>query len=202
VFDLIEVDLAGARDAFEHGRLLEATVSAARALLVTQGEQARDEREALELFARHFLEGGLLPASFAALIDAARASLDSRGSAPFRVQAGEVSRLIEAVAALYQGMDASLRFKPAVAETAPPAVPSRPWQPVALHQADFRGVVCPLNYVKTKRLLDGLPRGDLLSVLFDEAGAQNVPASVEKDGHKVLSVEHEADQWRLLIRKA
>ena len=57
VFDLIEVDLANARDALQHGRLLEATVLAARALLVTQGQQARDEEDALELFTRIFLPG-------------------------------------------------------------------------------------------------------------------------------------------------
>ena len=39
------------REAIKQGRLLEAVVLASRALLVTRGEQANSELEALELFA-------------------------------------------------------------------------------------------------------------------------------------------------------
>ncbi len=68
-------------------------------------------------------------------------------------------------------------------------------------EADFRGVVCPLNYVKTKMLLDQLHRGAVLSVLLDPEGAKNVPESVEKDGHDVLRVEQQGKHWQVVIRK-
>ncbi len=68
-------------------------------------------------------------------------------------------------------------------------------------QADFAGVVCPLNYVKSKMLLDQMSSGQVLSILLDEAGARSVPQSARQDGHKVLSVEQEEEQWRVLIRK-
>jgi TusA-related sulfurtransferase len=125
----------------------------------------------------------------------------AQASSSFNTATEEVARFVEAIANLYATMDASLRFKPARSETpSPVAEPAKP-KPTATREADFRGVVCPLNYVKTKMLLDGMARGSILSVLLDEAGARNVPASVEKDGHEVLSVQQEAERWRVLIRK-
>ncbi len=50
VFDLIEVDLASADEARAAGKLFTATALAARALLVTRGEQADTHRQALALF--------------------------------------------------------------------------------------------------------------------------------------------------------
>jgi TusA-related sulfurtransferase len=68
--------------------------------------------------------------------------------------------------------------------------------------ADFRGVVCPLNYVRTKMLLGQMKAGETLAVLLDEPGTRNVPESVEKDGNEVLSVEEQGGHWQVLIRKA
>ena len=111
-------------------------------------------------------------------------------------------QFVEAIAKLYENMDASLKFRPPALETPGPAAESATGSPGVAREADFRGVVCPLNYVKTKMLLDGMTSGSVLSVALDEAGARNVPASVEKDGHEVLSVQQEAEQWRILIRRA
>jgi sulfite reductase (ferredoxin) len=202
VFDLIEVDIENARDALKRGHPLEATVLAARALLVTRGQQARDESESLELFITHFLEEQLIESSFVTLLVAAKEASKSQSPSSFNVPAEEVARFMEAIANLYASMDASLRCKPAGSETASLVTEPAEPEPAATREADFRGVVCPLNYVKTKMLLDGMASGSILSVLLDEAGARNVPASVEKDGYEVLSVQQEAEQWRILIRKA
>lgn len=69
-------------------------------------------------------------------------------------------------------------------------------------EADFNGVTCPLNYVKTKLLLTKMEPGQVLAVVLDEAGGRSVPQSAEKDGHKVLTVQEQAGRWRVLIRKA
>ena len=66
---------------------------------------------------------------------------------------------------------------------------------------DFRGVVYPLNYVKTRMALSKLRPGQVLAVLLDEQGAQHVPASAASDGHAVLSVACEQNHWRVLLRK-
>ena len=207
VFDLIEVDLESARDALNSGRLLEATVLAARALLVTRGEQANSELEALDLFARLFLDEGLVEPSFGVLISVAKAVVETPQPSEL-LELDEVSQFLARIERLYGEMGTSLRFKPRepaagsrVAAAAAPAQPKECAPPAADRQADFRGVVCPLNYVKTKMLLGTMASGSVLVVLLDESGSRNVPPSVERDGHRVLSVEQEQDHWRIRIQK-
>ncbi len=101
---------------------------------------------------------------------------------------------------LYESMGPSLRL-PAPTCAAPlTATPSPDTLPVDVTQ-DLRGVVCPLNYVKTKMALGKLNAGQALAVLLDEKGSQNVPASAANDGHEVLSVAREEQHWRVVIRK-
>ncbi|MEE8452991.1 MAG: sulfurtransferase TusA family protein [Thermoguttaceae bacterium] len=203
VFDLIEVDLAGAHEAVDQGRLFEATVLASRALLVTRGQQAHGESQALELFVEHFLDGKLVDESQRPLIElAVKAGKASKPAEAYTAKPADVSNFVTTIQSLYDGMDASLRFQ-TVADEPAAAAPAKPEQPTATpdKEVDFRGVVCPLNYVKTKMVLDQLPEGNVLSVLLDEAGSRNVPESVAKDGHDVLSVAQTSDHWQVVIRK-
>lgn len=116
VFDLIDLDLAAAREAASEGRHVAATVLAARSLLVTQGEEARTDADALELFARAFIEPGLVDAGFSSLIARARRAVSAAD--PETASAAEngrsvteqVAALIETVQGLYDSMDDSLRF--------------------------------------------------------------------------------------------
>jgi sulfite reductase (ferredoxin) len=113
-----------------------------------------------------------------------------------------VVKFIAAIERLYASMDASLRFKPTGQELkGSDETPQLP-PPTATREADFRGVICPLNYVKTKLLLGQMRRGEILSVLLDEPGTRNVPDSVRQDGHEVLSVGPAAEHWKIVIRKA
>ncbi len=202
VFDLIEVDLASANEALSERRYFTATALAARALLVTRGEQPNSDAEALTLFRKHFLSEGFVDPMLEQLIACAIRS----ASAPdperaFNGNTDDIASLIGAVKTLYDNMDSSLRFS--IAEPI-----DRPTQPPTITETsvdsfkDFRGVVCPLNYVKTKLALEQMKGGQTLSVLLDEEGARNVPASAAADGHEVLSVTREEDHWRVLIRKA
>lgn len=69
-------------------------------------------------------------------------------------------------------------------------------------ELDLRGVICPMNFVKTKLKLDELESGQELAVLLDGGEPiENVPRSVHDEGHKVLSVAKEGDYYRVLIRK-
>jgi sulfite reductase (ferredoxin) len=204
VFDLIEVDLANARDALQRASLVEATLYAARALLVTRGQQSHDDSETLDLFTQHFLDEQLVDASFNDLVTAVRARVAATGHDALPLAADSVSRFVAAIDELYRGMDSSLRFKPAAVVAAPPA--SLPTAALERsqpdRQADFRGVTCPLNYVRTTMVLTQMKSGQVLSVLLDEPGSRNVPSSVEKDGHAVLAVEEQQGHWKLTIRKA
>jgi len=201
VFDLIEVDLDSAAEALAEGRCYAASVLAARALLVTRGQQPADDAQVFELFRKHFLDEGLVDRSLERTIDSASRS----APAPHPEQAfdgshDDVAALLRAVRDLYDSMDPSLRFSSAKATVAPTPPPASAGVPVA-GSHDFRGVVCPLNYVRTKLALGQVEPGEAVLVLLDEEGAKNVPESAAKDGHKVLSVAREGDHWKVLIRK-
>ena len=113
VFDLIEVDLANARESLEAGRLYGAALSAARALLVTHNLQPKSDREAFELFQNHFVAEGLVDAALTEVIHAgSRAASEPDPAKAFAGRGPDVTALVASVRLLYENMDASLRFKP------------------------------------------------------------------------------------------
>jgi len=202
VFDLIKMDLASAEEALKEERLYTATAAAARALLVTRGEQPSDELQALELFRRYFLGEGLLDKKLERIIETAvRCSSAPDPESAFSGMKAEVASLVEAVKYFYDNLDNSLRVSPPVVKEQPAEAEPSPETSADLSK-DFRGVVCPLNFVKAKLALEQIDQGQTLLVLLDEEGAKNVPASVSSDGHQVLSVTREGDYWKVLIRKA
>ena len=75
-----------------------------------------------------------------------------------------------------------------------------------LEKADFfldlRGVVCPLNFVKTKIQLDKMSCGQSLEVLLDEGEAiESVTNSVIEEGHKISLKIQARDYFKLVIQK-
>ena len=201
VFDLIDVDIKSAGEALERGDLFKAAALAARALLVTRGEQAHDDRQAFQLFNQHFVQAGLTDARFQPLLEnGASSAATANAGAAFDSPASEVADFVASVRSLFKGMDASLQF-PKQSEAQPAPQEPTPAGPAFDLEKDFRGVVCPLNYVKTKMALGQIHAGQVLSVLLDEAGARNVPESAAKDGNEILSVTQESAAWRVVIRK-
>ena len=67
---------------------------------------------------------------------------------------------------------------------------------------DFRGVMCPMNFVKTKIALSPMQSGQILEILLDDgAPIENVPGSVKNEGHTILSTEKVENYWKVLIKK-
>ena len=51
---------------------------------------------------------------------------------------------------------------------------------------DLTGVACPMNWVRTKLALEGLPSGAELRVRLDPGEPiESVPRSAREDGHRV-----------------
>lgn len=72
---------------------------------------------------------------------------------------------------------------------------------ISMH-IDLQGVACPMNFVKTKLALEGLERGELLSVILDEGDAMlNVPRSVKEEGHRIVTVEPRGETFKVIIEK-
>ncbi|HEY4707663.1 MAG TPA: sulfurtransferase TusA family protein [Thermodesulfobacteriota bacterium] len=67
---------------------------------------------------------------------------------------------------------------------------------------DLRGVVCPINFVKTKLKLEMMNPGEVLEVILDSGDPiQNVPKSIKEEGHKIIEVKKEGDFFRLKVQR-
>lgn len=67
---------------------------------------------------------------------------------------------------------------------------------------DLTGVICPINFVKTKLKLEDMETGQILELILDDGEPmRSVPRSVKEEGHKVIKVENLGKAYRLLIEK-
>ncbi|MDR0997391.1 MAG: sulfurtransferase TusA family protein [Zoogloeaceae bacterium] len=191
MYDLIEADKKALKAALREKAPDWPTIRllAARMLLVTRGEDARDEAGVLAAFKTQFIDSGLIDAPFGALLSGAA---DARAA-----------DLADAVLALYDTMDNTLQF--AAKADAPKPAPAQPQAVAAGGVArfkDYRGVACPMNFVKTKMDLAQLQSGEILEILLDDgAPIDNVPASVKGEGHAILAQTQEGAAWRVRIEK-
>ncbi|MEI8084900.1 MAG: sulfurtransferase TusA family protein [Paludibacter sp.] len=209
LFDMIDVDLKfineGIKllevetDATKINRILyDVIFSASRMLLVTKGAEPKTTAETFTLFIDKFINEGLVNESYIPLVESAKAN----AQADFIGRKQEVLDLANVVVSLYAGMDDSLQFKNAlkIVET---KITTEISENKEIKTKDFRGVACPMNFVKTKIELSALKSGDLLEIWLDDGQPiQNVPGSVRNEGHEIKSVLQENDFWKVLIKKA
>ncbi len=67
---------------------------------------------------------------------------------------------------------------------------------------DLRGVLCPMNFVKTKLKLEEMQSGQILEVFLDDGEPmRSVPKSIKEDGHKIIKVDNLGEAYRILIKK-
>ncbi|MEK6622371.1 MAG: sulfurtransferase TusA family protein [Planctomycetota bacterium] len=67
---------------------------------------------------------------------------------------------------------------------------------------DLRGVLCPINFVKTKLKLEMMDSGQILEVILDDGEPiRSVPRSLKEEGHKIIKVENKEGAYRLLVKK-
>ena len=67
---------------------------------------------------------------------------------------------------------------------------------------DLRGVVCPINFVKTKLKLEEMGKGQILEIVIDPGEPMaNVQRSIKEEGHRIIKVEKVDNHFRLLIEK-
>lgn len=71
-------------------------------------------------------------------------------------------------------------------------------------EKNCRNVGCPMNMVYAKVELAKLQSGQVLALILDNGPPiNNVPGSVQKEGHTILEKKQLADgAWQLLIQKA
>jgi len=217
LFDMIDVDLnfihKGIKDLEVETDankikqiLFEILFSSSRMLLVTKGAEPKTTAGSFELFIGKFINEGLISSSFKDLVRTAA----TVPKTDFTNRRTEVILLANAVIQLYGSMDDSLQFKTTrvlpIKEEKPVEVPSEIIEVLAekadIRLKDFRGVACPMNFVKTKIELSSLKSTDLLEIWLDDGQPiQNVPGSVRNEGHEIISVTQVEDYWKVIIRK-
>lgn len=194
-----------------------------RMLLVTRGLDPRTDEDVYNGFEKEFIAAGIIPQKFKVLTDKARNNESLIEQKPL------IDELADLLNDLYQNMDDSLQSKlPAektpveqvaeektAEEKAPAEQVSEEKAPAEKASAaeetetivpdvkkDFRGVMCPMNFVKTKIALTPMQSGQILEILLDDgAPIENVPGSVKNEGHTILSTEKVENYWKVLIKK-
>ena len=200
MFDMIEVDkkeIESLQKSIQEASgdktdlLYKSLFHSARMLLVTRGLDAKTDQQVFELFTKHFVITELIDISFQDVLVLAKMGLKAELSAHEET----ILQLGQAIVALYKSMDDSLKFK--TAQNSDSVVHSD------LLKRDFRGVACPMNFVKTKLELENMASGQQLEILLDDGEpVQNVPNSVKLEGHTIVKQEKDnAGHWTVLIKK-
>lgn len=212
LFDMIKVDqdsiswnkkaLEDETDCIKRMKLVYGIVfSASRMLLVTRGADPQNDIEVFDSFLKLFVEEGYISGKYTSLI---RLAAD-HPTADFTAWEQEAYALADAVMELYKDMDESLQFK------RPPGM-QEPLEETTVNAhgihfekkrtKDLRGLICPMNFVKTKLELASMRSGELLEVWLDDGHPiENVPDSIRGEGHSVISQEPVENYWRVIIRK-
>lgn len=210
-----------------------AVLAGAKALLVTEGLDPATDADTFEEFEQRMAAGGRVPATYRNL-SAQTADLGPKDSALEFVQAkiAFARGFVEACKVATEQIGQDLKLAQPDTEAAEKAAshpaldPPLPVVSSALAQdgsrltdhgsrftdrgavtvLDLRGVMCPLNYVKTKLKLEMMEPGDRLEVWLDAGDPiKNVPLSLRNDGHTVLAeelLEPGAAHFKVLVQKA
>lgn len=194
-----------------------------RMLLVTRGLDPRTDEDVYNGFEKEFIAAGIIPQKFKVLTDKARNKESLIEQKPL------IDELADLLNDLYQNMDDSLQFKLPAEKTPAEQVSEEktaeekataeqvseekaPTEKASATEEsetivpdvkkDFRGVMCPMNFVKTKIALTPMQSGQILEILLDDgAPIENVPGSVKNEGHTILSTEKIENYWKVLIKK-
>ena len=199
-----------------------AVLAAAKALLVTEGIDPATDSETFSEFERRLTEKGFVPASYHNL-GAQIGDLGPKDTSPefAHTKIGFARGFVEVCKAATEQMGKDLKLsqagksegadKPAAALTETQQKPpvTAAGAPVSATDGiavfDLRGVMCPLNYVKTKLKLEMMDAGERLEVWLDAGDPiKNVPMSLRNDGHKILAeepLEPDARHFKVLVEK-
>jgi sulfite reductase (ferredoxin) len=199
VFDMISIDAAAIREGLSRiddagpKELHELVLLSSRILLITRGIEPGNPETCFNGFLQHFIRAGLVSPDFEPLVLAALNEQDLTG---LRLQIGTLATLM---LKLQDSLDDSLRFHNEEATPVKPVATAT----TAREFRDFKGVACPMNYVKTKIVLEPMARGSVLEILLDDGEPiANVPNSLKLDGHLILEQKQMPEgHWQVVIQK-
>ena len=197
---------------FAVNKAYRAVVAGAKALLITEGIDPNTDAETLKEFNQLIITKGLLSSDYRDLA----LKIDDLGtkSASAEFTQGKINfarEFVDACRTATEQIGQDLKLAPAEVgsngQTEPMAAPVEE-PPVPQSQAsvyDLRGVMCPMNYVKTKLKMEMMDHGEQLEVWLDAGDPiKNVPMSLRNDGHKILvqeALDPEQNHFKILVEK-
>lgn len=207
LFDMIDVDMNTIniiREKLENETekstinqlLYKLILSSSRMLLITRGAEPRNNKEVFDSFISNFIDVKLINNLYSEIIETARDNEDY----DFSEKRETILELSKTVIDLYESMDDSLQFK--FKEHISVHKDDEKLKQETIRYKDFRGVICPMNFVKTKIELSTLNTGDILEILLDDGEPiENVPGSILGEGHQILEQKKIDNFWSVTIRK-
>ncbi len=67
---------------------------------------------------------------------------------------------------------------------------------------DLRNVKCPMNFIKAKLAISNNPEEEMFKILLDDnESIDNVPTSLDEEGHEIITEKFNKDHWELIIKK-
>jgi sulfite reductase (ferredoxin) len=183
-------------------------LAGAKAVLVLEGMDPNTDAETLSEFEGRFGVKGRVPATYATPTSSIGDLGPKETTAAFaREKMSYAKGFIEACKALTEEMGKTLKMDETQETTkapkaaAPAAIPDIA-KSTPTTTLDLRGVMCPINYVKTKLKLEMMDEGAILEVWLDAGEPiRNVPQSLRNDGQKVISEVAAEDFFKVTIEK-
>jgi sulfite reductase (ferredoxin) len=200
VLDVIEADLTEAEIALEESEKKEYTVEeikkvifySARALLVVRGVDPKDEQEVFNAFKENFITPKIASDFYSNLDKVYWEMKEEMDFDTKKEKFNYAKEFLKHIKSLYKSMDSSFNF---------PTI-KKEGKEEKVQLLDLKGTPCPLNYVKAKLALENLKNGAILEVLLDEGEPmENVPRSLEQDGHEILKIEKQDGFYRIIVKK-
>jgi sulfite reductase (ferredoxin) len=208
LFDMIDVDLNTINKVKEQleNETIPATInnllytlvfSSSRMLLITRGAEPKNIEDVFSEFISKFIDAKLISNVFREIVLIARDEMDFN----LIQKKDTILDLVHAVITLYENMDDSLQFSNVT--TISSEIKNDRNIQTSTRKKDFRGIACPMNFVKTKIELASLPSGELLEIFLDDGEPiENVPGSLIGEGHQILQQKMiDNDYWQLIIKK-
>ena len=75
-------------------------------------------------------------------------------------------------------------------------------QPIADHELDCRGALCPMPIIRLREAIDGIEAGAVIHVVAtDPASVNDMPAFARNTGHELLSSSSHDGVFEFFFRK-
>lgn len=206
LFDMINVDLNYINDTKKvlgtekderkiNKYLYDIIYLSSRMLLITKSIEPKKTDDVFNLFLQYFLDSGLVENKYRSLLEQAR---DNKQS-DFIIHKECIYSLSDTVIKLYRNMDSSLQFKNVKVAVSP--IEEIKEVSGQNRFKDLRGIACPMNFVQIKIQLAYMQSGEKLEIWIDKGHIDNIPISIQSEGHQILEKTPIENHWKVIIKK-